>query len=41
MTLPNIVAGGSTETKASVASATEHLGHPFATVTPTVGARGL
>jgi hypothetical protein len=41
MTWPDIVAGGSTETKASVALATEHSGHPLATVMLTVGARGL
>jgi hypothetical protein len=41
MTWSNIVAGGSTETKASAALAAEHFGHPFATVMPTVGARGL
>ncbi len=41
MTWPNIIAGGSAETKASVALATERLGHPFATVMLTVGARGL
>jgi hypothetical protein len=38
MTWPNIVAGGSTETEASVALVTEHSGHPFATVTLMVGA---
>ncbi len=41
MTWPNIVAGGKVETKTSVALATEHLGHPFATLMPAVGARGL
>ena len=41
MTWPDIVAGGSVETKASVALATERSGHPFATLMPTVGARGL
>jgi hypothetical protein len=41
MTRPGIVAGGSMETKASMTLATEHSGHPFATVMPTVGARGL
>jgi hypothetical protein len=41
MTLPGIVAGGSTETEARVALATECLGHPLATVMPTVGACGL
>ncbi len=40
MTWPNIVAGGSAE-EASVVLATERLGHLFATVTPTVSARGL
>jgi hypothetical protein len=41
MTWPNIIAGGSTETKTSVALATEHSGHLFATLMPTVGARRL
>jgi hypothetical protein len=41
MTWPNIVAGGSAKTKASMAHTTERLGHPFATVTLTVGAHGL
>jgi hypothetical protein len=41
MAWPDIVAGGSAEMKARVALATEYSGHPFATVTPTVGARGL
>jgi hypothetical protein len=41
MTWPNIVAGGSTETEASMALATECSEHLFATVTLTVGARGL
>ncbi len=41
MTWPNIVAGGSTETKASMAFAIEHSGHPLVTLTPTVSARGL
>jgi hypothetical protein len=41
MTWPNIVAGGNTEIEARVALATECSGHPFATVMPTVGARGL
>ena len=41
MTWTNIIAEGSAETNASVAVATERSGHPFATVTPTVGARGL
>jgi hypothetical protein len=41
MTWPDIVAGGSAEMEARVALATECLGHPLATVTPTVGARGL
>jgi hypothetical protein len=41
MTWPDIIAGGSAETKASVALATECSGHPFAMVMPTVGARGL
>ncbi len=36
-----IVAGGSAKTKASMALATERSGHPFATLTPTVGACGL
>ncbi len=37
ITWPNIVAGGSAETEARVALATECLGHPLATVTLTVG----
>ncbi len=41
MTWPDIVAGGSTKTEASMELATEHSGHLFATVTPMVGARGL
>ncbi len=41
MTWPDIVAGGSPETKARVALAMECSGHPFATVMPTVGACGL
>jgi hypothetical protein len=41
MTWPNIVAGRRAEIKASVALVTERLGHPFATVMPTVGACGL
>jgi hypothetical protein len=41
MTWPNIIVRGSAETKASMAFATEHSGHPFATVMLTVGARGL
>ncbi len=41
MTRPDIVAGESAEIKASLALATEHSGHPFATMMPTVGARGL
>jgi hypothetical protein len=41
MTWPNIVAGGRAETKASIALATERLGHPFATVMPMVGAHRL
>jgi hypothetical protein len=41
MTWPDIVAGGNAKTKASMALAAEHLGHPFATLMPTVGARGL
>jgi hypothetical protein len=36
MTWPNIVAGGSVETEASMALATEHSGHLFATVMPMV-----
>jgi hypothetical protein len=41
MTLPDIVAGGSAETETRVALAMECLGHPLATLMPTVGARGL
>jgi hypothetical protein len=41
MTWPNIVAGGRAETEARLALVTEHSGHPFATVTLMVGARGL
>jgi hypothetical protein len=41
MTWPHNVAGGSVGTKAIVALATERSGHLFATVMPTVGARGL
>jgi hypothetical protein len=37
MTWPDIVAGGSAETEARVALATECSGHPFATVPSTVG----
>jgi hypothetical protein len=39
--MSNIVARGSVETKAIVALATGRLGHPFATVTLTVGAHGF
>ncbi len=41
MTWPNIIAGGSAVKEARLALATECLGHPLATVTSTVGARGL
>ena len=41
MTWPAIVDGGSAGTEARVVLATECLGHPLATVTLTVGARGL
>jgi hypothetical protein len=41
MTWPDIIAGGSVEMEARVALAMECSGHPFATVTPTVEARGL
>ncbi len=41
MTWPNIIAGGSLETNASVAFATKHSEHPFATMPLMVGARGL
>jgi hypothetical protein len=41
MTWPNIIDGGSAETDARVALASERLGHLLATVMLTVGARGL
>ncbi len=41
MTCPNKAAGGRVVADARVALATEHLGQPLATQTPTVGAWGL
>ena len=41
ITWPCIAAGGSDGAEARVALATECLGRPFATQTPTVGALGL
>ncbi len=41
MTWPDIVAGGSVEMDARVATAMECFGHLYATATPTVGACGL
>jgi hypothetical protein len=41
MTWPDIVDGESAETEATMALATENSGHLFATVMPTVRARGL
>ncbi len=41
MTWPDIVDGGSVETEARVALATEYSEHPLVTVMLTVGARGL
>ncbi len=41
MTWPGIVDGGRAVTNARVALVTEFLGHPLATVTLSVGARGL
>jgi hypothetical protein len=41
VTWPGIIDGGSAETDARVALASECLGHPLATVMLTVGAHGL
>jgi hypothetical protein len=41
MTWPDIIAGGSAKMEARVGLATECSGHPFATMTPKVGARGF